>query len=127
MSEDSLGRWFSLFNSIGESPQIYLAIKDDDEAIRFEATYYDGKWQSNWVEYHYRAEYGTGGHEHKCSLFGEDSCDMDHGRIWDDQLPLFQDRCLTALVEHGSDAVFELLEEHWEKDHATNTDIEGGR
>ena len=107
---------FSLFSSTGGSPQIYLAIRDGDEALRFEAVYYDEKWQSGWTEYHIKepkGEYNT----HECSCFDDgDSCNMSYLDIY----PPFGDACLKVLIEKGSDGVFELLEEQWEKDHATN-------
>lgn len=109
-------RWFKLFSSFGNSPQLYLAILEKDEALRFEATYYEEKWQSGWVEYHYRVPCDED-HKHSCSLFGDDSCDMGHLDIY----PPFGETCLKALINKDSDAVFELLEEQWEKDHATNT------
>ena len=109
-------RWFKLFTSGGDSPQVYLAVRDIDEALRFEATYYGGKWQSGWTEYHYRVPLDDD-HKHNCSLFGDDSCDMGHFAMY----PPFGETCLTALIEKDSDAVFDLLEEQWEKDHAANT------
>ena len=106
-------RYFSLFTSPFMHLQIYLAVKDENHALRFEARYDcdHAAWRDPSIEYH--SKYSKSDDDtHTCGMFGEDTCNMHH----DDKLTIaFSNECCDALNLDGTDKVYEMLEKVWEQ------------
>ena len=91
---------------------LYLAIRDENHAIRFEASFDadHSVWKNGFVEYHTRISRDLEDEDqHVCGLFGEDSCAMYHDEMgWGIDEP-----CLKALNLMNTDNVYNLLEGVW--------------
>ncbi len=103
--------YFNLFMAFG-NPNIYLGFKNEHHAIRLEMNYDadHAVWEHPSVEYHHRCS-RTDEKEHICGLFGDDSCWMTH------EVQTFEagDKCMRAMNLQDTDAVYEILEELWDK------------
>ena len=105
-------RYFQLFTAF-MNPNIYLAVRDENHALRFEANFTcaHAVWENPYIEFHCRVS-KTQEDEHVCGLFGEDSCSMHHTEALTIE---FSNKCCDALNLDGTDKVYEMLESVWEK------------
>ena len=105
-------RYFNLFMRFGDM-HIYLAVKDELSALRFEARFDSdhSRWVNGMVEYHSRISRNPADENESyiCGLFGEDSCFMHHDiGSYEIDAP-----CLKAMNLQDTDAVYKLLESVW--------------